>query len=29
MTGDYFKGTNAAASLDDNWLVMNALNLAF
>lgn len=29
MTGDYFKGTNAAASLDDNFLVMNALNFAF
>ena len=28
-TGDYFKGTNAAASIDDNCLVMNALNLAF
>jgi hypothetical protein len=29
MTGDYFKGTNSAASLDDNFLVMNALNFAF
>jgi hypothetical protein len=28
-TGDYFKGTNAAASLDDNFMFMNALNLAF
>ena len=28
-TGDYFKGTNAAASIDDNFLVMNALNFAF
>jgi len=28
-TGDYFKGTNAAASLDDNFLLMNALNFAF
>ena len=28
-TGDYFKGTNPNASLDDNYLVMNALNLAF
>lgn len=29
FTGDYFKGTNAAASLDDNFLIMNALNFAF
>jgi hypothetical protein len=29
MTGDYFKGTNSAASIDDNFLIMNALNFAF
>jgi hypothetical protein len=29
MTGDYFKGTNSAASIDDNYLIMNALNFAF
>ncbi len=29
MTGDYFKGTNANTNLDDNFLVMNALNFAF
>ncbi len=28
-TGDYFKGTNAAASLEDNFIVMNALNFTF
>lgn len=28
-TGDYFKGTNAAANLDDTFLLMNALNFAF
>jgi hypothetical protein len=29
-TGDYFKGTAAAATnLDDTFLVMNALNFAF
>jgi hypothetical protein len=28
-TGDYFKGTAAATNLDDNFLVMNALNFAF
>jgi hypothetical protein len=29
MTGDYFKGTASATNLDDNFLVMNALNFAF
>ena len=28
-TGDYFKGTNAAIQVDDNYLVMNALNFVF
>jgi hypothetical protein len=29
-TGDYFKGTaSATTSLDDTFLVMNALNFAF
>jgi len=28
-TGDYFKGTNPAISVDDNYIVMNALNFAF
>jgi hypothetical protein len=28
-TGDYFKGTNTSANLDDNFLLMNALNLTF
>jgi hypothetical protein len=29
MTGDYFKGTSATTNLDDNYLIMNALNFAF
>jgi hypothetical protein len=28
-TGDFYKGTNAAASLEDNFLIMNALNFTF
>jgi hypothetical protein len=28
-TGDYYKGTNSANSIDDNFLVMNALNFTF
>ncbi len=28
-TGDYFKGTNPNANVDDTFLVMNALNFAF
>jgi hypothetical protein len=28
-TGDYFKGTATNVNLDDNFLVMNALNFAF
>jgi hypothetical protein len=29
MTGDYFKGANGSAALDDSFLIMNALNFAF
>jgi len=29
MTGDYFKGTNPSANLDDNYMIMNALNFTF
>jgi hypothetical protein len=28
-TGDYFKGSSAATNLDDNFLLMNSLNLTF
>ena len=28
-TGDYFKGANSAASLDDSFLIMNSLNFSF
>ena len=28
-TGDYFKGAVATTEISDNWMVMNALNLAF
>jgi len=28
-TGDYFKGANAAAKVDDNYILMNQLSLSF
>jgi len=28
-TGDYFKGANAAAKIDDNYILMNQLSLSF